>query len=155
RMSDALADFIAALPVYRTYVDRRTEIDPADRDVIETAVRSATGASAEHASAIAFIGNLLLNEGPGADAAARLEFVQHVQVLSGPAAAKGVEDTALYVYVPVTSRAEVGAEPNQPLIGAVARLHRSNAHRAECWPMSLLATNTHDTKRSADVRARL
>jgi (1->4)-alpha-D-glucan 1-alpha-D-glucosylmutase len=41
------------------------------------------------------------------------------------------------------------------LRGAVARLHSSNAHRAECWPLSLLTTNTHDTKRSADVRARL
>ncbi len=155
RASAGLADFIAALPVYRTYVTGDAAIDPADRDVIETAVRSATRVAPELGDVVAFVGNLLLNDVAGADAGARLEFVQGVQVLSGPAAAKGVEDTALYLYVPVMSRAEVGAEPNQPLAGAVARLHCSNAHRAERWPMSLLATNTHDTKRSADVRARL
>ena len=154
-VSAALADFIAALPVYRTYVDGGTAVDPADRDVIDAAVRSASRIAPERNDVIAFIGKLLLNEVPGVDAAARVEFVQDVQVLSGPAAAKGVEDTALYVYVPVTSRAEVGAEPNQPLVGAVARLHDSNAYRAAHWPMSLLTTNTHDTKRSADVRARL
>jgi (1->4)-alpha-D-glucan 1-alpha-D-glucosylmutase len=151
----ALTELISALPVYRTYMNDGEATDPADRNVIETAVQSASRVAPERTDVIAFIGGLMMNEISGADAAARLEFVQHVQVLSGPAAAKGVEDTALYVYVPVMSRAEVGAEPNQPLEGAVARLHQSNAHRAECWPMSLLATNTHDTKRSADVRARL
>ncbi|MFL6157254.1 MAG: alpha/beta fold hydrolase, partial [Marmoricola sp.] len=85
--------------------------------------------------------------------AAGKAFVQRLQQVSGPATAKGVEDTALYVYVPVTSRDEVGAEPDQPLAGAVGELHSANRHRAERWPLSLLATNTHDTKRSADVRA--
>ena len=75
--------------------------------------------------------------------------------MSGPAAAKGVEDTALYVYVPVTSRGEVGGEPDQSIADALQRFHRANAERAERWPLSIIATNTHDTKRSADVRARL
>jgi (1->4)-alpha-D-glucan 1-alpha-D-glucosylmutase len=150
----ALADFIAALPVYRTYVNGGA-IDPADRQVIQCAVRVATEASPNDAELVGFIARLLLGEEPEADPDARVRFAQRVQVLSGPAAAKGVEDTALYLYVPVTSRTEVGGEPDRPLRGAIARLHRSNAHRAACWPMSLLATNTHDTKRSADVRARL
>src|SRR5215831_7786835 len=154
-VTSALASFIAALPVYRTYIDGRGAIDPADRQVIQCAVGLATQESPESRDVVAFIGNVLLDEEAGVDPAARLCFAESVQVLSGPAAAKGVEDTALYVYVPVTSRTEVGAEPDRPLYGAVARLHRANVHRAECWPMSLLATNTHDTKRSADVRARL
>jgi (1->4)-alpha-D-glucan 1-alpha-D-glucosylmutase len=150
-----LAEFIAALPVYRTYVDGSGTIDSADRWAITCALGSATLAAPELEAVVSFIGRVLLAEEPKIDADARLCFAQHVQVLSGPAAAKGVEDTALYVYVPVTSRTEVGAEPDRPLYGAVSRLHRSNAHRAERWPESLLATNTHDTKRSADVRARL
>jgi (1->4)-alpha-D-glucan 1-alpha-D-glucosylmutase len=154
-VTSGLASFIAALPVYRTYIDGRGAIDPTDREVIQSAVRSAMQDSPESAEVIAYIGSVLLGEAADVDPAARLCFAQSVQVLSGPAAAKGVEDTALYVYVPVTSRTEVGADPDRPLYGAVARLHRANAHRAECWPMSLLATNTHDTKRSADVRARL
>jgi len=154
-MVESLADFIAALPVYRTYLDGAGAIDRTDRHVIDYAVRSAAQVAPERGDIVAFIGRLLLDEEPGSDSGARQCFAQRVQVLSGPAAARGVEDTALYVYVPMTSRTEVGAEPDRPLEGAIARLHRSNAHRAECWPLSLLATNTHDTKRSADVRARL
>ena len=69
--------------------------------------------------------------------------------------AKGVEDTAFYRFVPLVSRNEVGGEPDRPLDDAVERLHRANLLRAQGWPLSLLATSTHDTKRSGDVRARL
>ena len=37
----------------------------------------------------------------------------------------------------------------------MAEFHRGNQKRAEHWPHSMLATSTHDTKRSEDVRARL
>ncbi|MGH7618451.1 MAG: malto-oligosyltrehalose synthase, partial [Gemmatimonadaceae bacterium] len=151
----ALADFIAALPVYRTYLDETGTLDAADRSVIECAVGVATCAAPERDEIIAFIGRVLLGDEPDVAAEARVCLAQRVQVLSGPASAKGVEDTALYVYVPVSSRTEVGAEPDRPLYGSVTRLHEANALRASRWPMSLLATNTHDTKRSADVRARL
>jgi (1->4)-alpha-D-glucan 1-alpha-D-glucosylmutase len=66
-----------------------------------------------------------------------------------------VEDTALYVYAPLGSRNEVGGDPGVPIEGAVERLHGLLAERAAVHPRSLNATNTHDTKRSADVRARL
>jgi (1->4)-alpha-D-glucan 1-alpha-D-glucosylmutase len=66
-----------------------------------------------------------------------------------------VEDTALYVYVPLASRNEVGGAPDRPLDDAVGRLHRGNADRACHWPSALTCTNTHDTKRSADLRGRL
>jgi (1->4)-alpha-D-glucan 1-alpha-D-glucosylmutase len=86
---------------------------------------------------------------------ARLDFIMTFQQTSGPATAKGVEDTALYVYFPLASRNEVGGEPDRPLHDAVQRLHRANAERARDWPLALVCTNTHDTKRSADVRARI
>jgi (1->4)-alpha-D-glucan 1-alpha-D-glucosylmutase len=69
--------------------------------------------------------------------------------------AKGVEDTALYNYFPLASRNEVGGEPDRPLHDAVDRFHAANAERARDWPLALVATNTHDTKRSADLRARI
>jgi (1->4)-alpha-D-glucan 1-alpha-D-glucosylmutase len=69
--------------------------------------------------------------------------------------AKGVEDTALYRWVPLASRNEVGADPSRPVRGAVARLHAEHAMRARRFPAALSATTTHDTKRSADARARL
>ncbi|HXE58966.1 MAG TPA: alpha-amylase family glycosyl hydrolase [Gemmatimonadales bacterium] len=72
-----------------------------------------------------------------------------------PAAAKGIEDTAFYAYGPLLSRNEVGGEPDAPLEEAVADFHRANARRAERRPGTMLAGSTHDTKRSADLRARL
>jgi (1->4)-alpha-D-glucan 1-alpha-D-glucosylmutase len=148
-----LVAFIVALPVYRTYVDARTLPAESDRDVIR---RSSAGAIANGAprEIIDFIADILLSSDT-ARTPERIEFAQRLQQLSAPATAKGVEDNALYVYVPLTSRNEIGGAPDQPLADAVERLHHANELRAERWPSALLATNTHDTKRSADVRARL
>nr|MBA3891337.1 hypothetical protein [Gemmatimonadaceae bacterium] len=154
-----IARFVAACPVYRTYIDGRDELPHADdRRVLEqTAARAQEGASeAEHA-VIARLAELFLRpiRDDDADREARLRFILAFQQTTGPATAKGVEDTALYAYVPLVSRNEVGGEPDRPLHDAVERLHAANAERARDWPRALLATNTHDTKRSADVRARL
>jgi (1->4)-alpha-D-glucan 1-alpha-D-glucosylmutase len=91
----------------------------------------------------------------GAEDEARLRWIRRFQQTTGPATAKGVEDTALYLYVPLLSRNEVGGEPDRALDDAVADFHRANAERAARWPRALVATSTHDTKRSGDVRARL
>jgi (1->4)-alpha-D-glucan 1-alpha-D-glucosylmutase len=81
--------------------------------------------------------------------------VQRFQQVSGPATAKGVEDTAFYAHVPLLSRNEVGGDPEAPLGDAAKAMHQANSHRAACWPRAMLAATTHDTKRSADVRSRL
>jgi (1->4)-alpha-D-glucan 1-alpha-D-glucosylmutase len=80
--------------------------------------------------------------------------VRRFQQLSGPAMAKGVEDTALYRDVRLLARNEVGGDLGR-FGRPVAELHAANADRAARWPASLLATSTHDTKRGEDVRARL
>lgn len=150
-LADALIAFVASLPVYRTYIDGRSPISTADR----AAIRRASDEAIENGAArdiIDLIASTLLGANDDRQSVA---FAQRLQQLSGPAAAKGVEDTALYVYVPIVSRDEVGGEPGQTLRGAVERFHRANAYRAECWPLSLVTTNTHDAKRSADVRSRL
>jgi (1->4)-alpha-D-glucan 1-alpha-D-glucosylmutase len=149
-----IRELIASLPVYRTYITR-DRIDDEDVRVIEAAAsdcaRRVAGAVGEVAR---FVTDVLLDRVPTAGEE-RMTFVGVFQQTSGPATAKGVEDTALYRYVPLASRNEVGGAPDRSLDDAVDRFHGGNAERARRWPSALLATNTHDTKRSADVRARI
>ena len=156
RLAKALTEWLACFPVYRTYIDGRTPAPaPADREVIARVVERCTerGRIAPHV--IAFLRDVMLEPATGGDREARLRFIAKLQQTSGPATAKGVEDTALYQYVPLVSLNEVGGEPVRPLERSVERFHEANAERARAWPRNLLCTNTHDTKRSADVRARL
>ncbi len=155
----AIVELVAELPVYRTYIDAEHQ-DAMGEDrvvLVETIARVRTAAVAD-AHAIDALDRVLLDEWQGTDpqlARARLSFVLRLQQLTGPAAAKGVEDTALYVYAPLTSRNEVGGDPSVSVSGAAGRLHERLRERVERYPRSLNATNTHDTKRSADVRARI
>ena len=84
------------------------------------------------------------------------DFVARWQQLTGPAMAKGLEDTALYVYNRLISLNAVGGEPegiDRP--GDAAAFHRRNRERRERWPYGMTTTSTHDAKRSEDVRARI
>ena len=76
------------------------------------------------------------------------------QQVTSPVAAKGVEDTALYRYNRLVCLNEVGNDPGRYGTSSTA-LHQANAERARAWPHTMLATSTHDTKRSEDVRARI
>src|SRR5439155_980665 len=84
----------------------------------------------------------------------RRDFVMRFQQMTGPITAKGVEDTALYVYNRLVSLNDVGSDPAR-YGESVAAFHEKNARRLERWPESLVSTSTHDTKRSEDVRARI
>jgi (1->4)-alpha-D-glucan 1-alpha-D-glucosylmutase len=68
--------------------------------------------------------------------------------------AKGLEDTAFYIYNRLVSLNEVGDEPHRFGV-AVDAFHAANRLRAERWPHAMLNTSTHDSKRSEDVRARI
>jgi len=151
RVADAIIAFVVALPVYRTYANGRDPISDADRRVVDRAAAEAR--SHTEPEIVDYVASLV--RGESGEDELRAQFVARLQQLSGPAAAKGVEDTALYRYVPLLSRNEVGAAPDHPLAEAVRRFHDTNVERRCHWPASLLCTNTHDTKRSADVRARL
>jgi (1->4)-alpha-D-glucan 1-alpha-D-glucosylmutase len=105
-----------------------------------------------------FISSVLLLEHPPTvsdeQAAERRAFALKVQQVSGPVAAKGVEDTAFYRYYPLASLNEVGGELDaKPL--EIDEFHRLMRHRNENWPHSMSGTATHDTKRGEDMRARL
>ena len=83
-----------------------------------------------------------------------MEFAQRLQQFTAPVMAKGVEDTAFYRYNRLVSLNEVGGDPARvrPSGGGLPRRHRP---RPRTWPEAMLTLSTHDTKRSADVRARI
>jgi (1->4)-alpha-D-glucan 1-alpha-D-glucosylmutase len=156
----AVIETIVALPVYRTYIDGRTPAPTLeDQRLLEGALADARARGRAGAAALGLLESVLLaREGPmrsGELGRFRLRFVERFQQLSGPATAKGIEDTAFYAYAPLLSRSEVGGDPEAPLERATADFHAANAHRAQRWPGGMLTVSTHDTKRSADVRARL
>jgi (1->4)-alpha-D-glucan 1-alpha-D-glucosylmutase len=148
----ALRELIACFPVYRTYV--RAGKPPAETDVtnVHAAVRAAVGLRPDiDAELVGFLGELVLGQHEGA---AEREFCQRFAQLTGPVMAKGAEDTAFYRYHRLISLNEVGGRPD--VFGrSVAAFHGDTAVAAAEWPDSMLTLSTHDTKRSADVRARL
>jgi (1->4)-alpha-D-glucan 1-alpha-D-glucosylmutase len=133
-----VAAALAALGVYRTYVDP-------DRELVADADRAAIEAAALDPR----LARILLLEERGHDA-----FVVRFQQTTPPVHAKGVEDTALYRWLRLAASNEVGSDPDRFSV-SVDEFHAANLARAEAFPRALLATTTHDTKRSADVRARL
>jgi (1->4)-alpha-D-glucan 1-alpha-D-glucosylmutase len=165
-ISEALLQLAIALPVYRTYVRASAGggpliADPDDRRLLEGAMTRALAAEAARPDVLRFVVGVLLGDVPGdfpmkaSQRRAAREAALRFQQTSGPATAKGIEDTALYRWFPAASLNEVGGEPDHPLQAAVAELHAASAARAARWPRSMLAATTHDTKRTADVRARL
>ncbi|HET9982301.1 MAG TPA: malto-oligosyltrehalose synthase [Longimicrobiales bacterium] len=148
----ALLEVTARLPVYRTYLRPEDPPSERDRDVIERALAEAAAVPDVDATAVAFLGRVLLEPGPDRDAHDR--FVLRWQQFTGPVMAKGVEDTALYNYHVLVAASEVGGNPGRPAVG-VAEFHRHMAATAERHPHTMNATSTHDTKRGEDVRSRL
>jgi (1->4)-alpha-D-glucan 1-alpha-D-glucosylmutase len=156
----ALVELVAAFPVYRTYLtEKAAEVAPSERQFIEQAVAEAQEQDPTLDRAVfRFLEDLLLLRFPRDFAEEQkrdaLVWLMRFQQLTGPVAAKGVEDTAFYNYNRLLSLNEVGGDPAQ--FGVSTELfHELNQARASEWPHSLLATATHDTKRGEDVRARL
>ena len=87
---------------------------------------------------------------PGWDA-----FVTRFQQTTPPVMAKGVEDTAFYRYARLLALNDVGGDPARFSRVASTTSMPRNAERARRFPRNLLVTQTHDTKRSGDVRARI
>jgi (1->4)-alpha-D-glucan 1-alpha-D-glucosylmutase len=157
-LTQAMREIIACFPVYRSYVDEGDEVSAQDRRALEHAVRAAKHRNPNRPAAVYdFVSDLLLKRAGYISEAAReehLSFIGKFQQVTSPVTAKGIEDTALYLYNRLVSLNEVGGEPD--IFGTTPEaLHAWLKRRAECWPHALSTTSTHDTKRSEDVRARL
>ena len=152
----ALFEVTACLPVYRTYI-RSLAVSPQDRVFIEHALMEVRQRQPTlNPLALDFLKRVLFLDVPPVLTEEQkkdwLNFVMRWQQFTGPIMAKGLEDTASYVYNPLVSLNEVGG-----CFQAVSpeAFHHFNQQKQQSWPFTLNATSTHDTKRSEDVRMRL
>jgi len=155
----AVREVMACFPVYRTYVAEDGVPSEQDEKVVLRAIVAARRRNPSIEKAVFdFLRGILLLRLPDhpthEQREAHIRFVMKFQQCSGPVIAKGLEDTAFYIYNRLTALNEVGGNPG--LFGIEpSEFHRLNCERRELIPHSLLATSTHDTKRSEDVRMRL
>lgn len=154
-LRNALLEVIACFPVYRTYINSET-VGKEDSQYINWAIAQAKQRSwAADKSVFDFIRSLLLQES-GTEIAARdfLWFTMRFQQYTPPVMAKAYEDTALYQYNRLISLNEVGGDP-QNFGHSVNAFHHFNQDRIKKWPYTMLCLSSHDTKHSADMRARI
>ena len=139
RTEDAVAELIACMPVYRSYL-------PEGREYLDAAFETARSRRPDLKAAFDELGPLLNDEHlPGA---------QRLQQTSGMMMAKGVEDCAFYRWSRLTALNEVGGDPAIFAVG-VEEFHAALRERQQAWPTAMTTTSTHDTKRGEDVRARI
>ncbi|MFG2988522.1 malto-oligosyltrehalose synthase [Streptomyces sp. NPDC048257] len=134
-LAAAVRELLIAFPVYRPY--------PGEPDLPPRALEQAAAAAGP--GPVAAVRELLLR-----DPAFAARFAQTSAALR----AKSLEDRAFYRYAPLLSATEVGGEPGRPAVSA-AEFHAYCAALAREWPAAGTVLSTHDTKRSADVRARI
>ena len=152
-LHEAVRDVVACFPVYRTYVQaERGDISETDVRYISQAVDSAKSSRGDLDERLfEFLKDILLLRARGP---LESEFVMRFQQITAAAMAKGVEDTAFYSYVRLVSLNEVGGDPGRFGV-SVDDFHKWCEATQSQKPFTLLATSTHDTKRSEDVRARI
>jgi len=157
-LRDALTEVVSTFPVYRTYVSP-SGISDNDVRYIRSAIASAKWRSpATDTSIFDFVGQVLLTSiAEGQDLAYRnavTTFAMKFQRVTSPVMAKGLEDTAFYRYNRLVSLNDVGGDLRR--FGTTTpEFHLANQERLRCWPHTMLATSTHDSKRSEDVRSRI
>lgn len=151
-LREALKEIVAAIDRYRTFLPY--ESDTA-REVVEQAVHRALQRNpAAEPTVYRFVEHAILGELRKDLRDAQQAWVSRLQQYSGPVAAKGIEDTALYRYVALAALNEVGGEPESFGVHDHA-VHARNRFRAREYPEALVTTATHDHKRGADTRMRL
>ncbi|MFD5679733.1 malto-oligosyltrehalose synthase [Streptomyces bacillaris] len=151
----AIRELLVRIPVYRPYVTAGVEPTRiAEETLPDDAVRDAKAVFSvpEEAAAVDVVRDLALGRLGGGEeqAAFCARFAQTASALH----AKSVEDTAFYRYVPLISATEVGGDPGRPAV-TVPEFHAFATRIARDWPATGTVLTTHDTKRSADVRARI
>ena len=152
-LRQAIREVVACFPVYRSYVRPESgEVSQEDVRVVEKAIEAAKASRTDLSPDLFdFFRDLLLLRVRGE---VESELVMRFQQLTGPAMAKGVEDTAFYNFHRLISLNEVGGSPGEFGV-SVEDFHRRCGEAQSRWPVAMHSTSTHDTKRSEDVRARI
>jgi (1->4)-alpha-D-glucan 1-alpha-D-glucosylmutase len=152
-LREVLKEAVAAFPVYRTYIKPGEPVSEADVAAESEAISAASERRPDPDAdrLFRFLRDVLLQPVAGG---AEAELCARFQQLTGPVMAKGVEDTTFYVFNRLASLNEVGGHPDEFGM-SVNEFHEAMAEAQAAWPSAMLATSTHDTKRSEDVRARL
>jgi (1->4)-alpha-D-glucan 1-alpha-D-glucosylmutase len=138
--ADALAEVLACFPVYRSYLPEH------GHHYLEQALAAAQRRRPDLAGPLAALGSRLRDAGD--------ELAVRFQQTSGAVMAKAVEDTAYYRWTRFVALNEVGGDPARFGLAPEA-FHAAAARREDIAPHGMTTLSTHDTKRSADVRARL
>jgi (1->4)-alpha-D-glucan 1-alpha-D-glucosylmutase len=151
QLREALEKLVTALPIYRTY-RTATTLHEEDKRVLLEALQSARIGSPDIDAATFDFLAALFTKSPLNDSEA--DFIAKWQQLTPAVMAKGVEDTTFYCFDRLVSCNEVGSQAS--LIGiSNDKFHEFCNYLSDRWPNSMLATSTHDNKRSEDVRARI
>ncbi|WP_457970406.1 malto-oligosyltrehalose synthase [Pseudomonas sp. R4-84] len=155
----ALQELIVHFPVYRTYITplgRSAEDEVFFQKALEGARQTLSEADWPVLDCLAdWLGGMPWRGRPRGSERKRLRHAcVRFQQLTSPAAAKAVEDTALYRSAVLLSRNDVGY--NTERFSAPAQeFHGACFERLEHFPDNLVTTATHDHKRGEDTRARL
>ncbi|HKD66377.1 MAG TPA: malto-oligosyltrehalose synthase [Candidatus Binataceae bacterium] len=152
-LHEALVAAVARFAVYRTYCRADSgDPDPEDvRYVDQTIAEAKSDRPDLDPELFDFLHEILLLREPGEF---HIELALSFQQFTGPVMAKALEDTAFYRYHRLICLNEVGGDPSRFGVGP-DEFHQACLENQRRWSMGLLATSTHDTKRSEDVRARL
>lgn len=159
-LTNAVTELMANLPVYRTYRRRPEPVTLSDRKCLAFACAQALARNPRaEPQPFEFVRDLLLGDYPPTDAPESyrtqlLNWVLTFQQYTGAVMAKAVEDTTYYTFNRFIALNEVGGSP-EIFGGSPEDFHAANVARLTASPHTLLATSTHDTKLSEDVRARL
>jgi (1->4)-alpha-D-glucan 1-alpha-D-glucosylmutase len=151
--SHFLTSLIISLDVYRTYLhfDETESLYKQDIAVWQGVIKHYENSPRSLSGLATYFLDIIKNP---FRSPAEQTFIDSLQKLTGPVMAKAVEDTVFYRFHRFVSLNEVGGHPS--IFGlSPDDFNARIRHRAKRWPLSLLATSTHDTKRSEDVRARL
>ncbi|WP_338673702.1 malto-oligosyltrehalose synthase [Streptomyces sp. SCSIO 30461] len=146
----AIRELLVRMPVYRTYRTGGDGVLTADLALRAKAVFTVP----EEADAVDVVRDLALGSGRTGDGPEQSAFRARFAQTSSALRAKSVEDTAFYRYVPLLSANEVGGDPEHPAVSP-GDFHAHCVRIARDWPATGTVLSTHDTKRSADVRARI
>jgi (1->4)-alpha-D-glucan 1-alpha-D-glucosylmutase len=153
-LHEAIRAAVARMPVYRTYVREAADapIYAEDERYIGSVIDAAKLDRPDiDPRLFDFLRDILLLRQRG-DLEA--ELAMRFQQFTGPVMAKSVEDTAFYCFNRFATLNEVGGDPARFSL-TIEEFHRDCELAQTQWPQRMLATSTHDTKRSEDLRARM